>query len=430
MSAPTAIAAVTQTLVGVLEAELRRIDQSCRVTTLAPDRSNNDQLPPNRLNLFLIQPSQNAALRNVNSNAVLRNGAGAQPPLAINLTYMITAYGEATPETKDQRILGKAMQVLNERPVLLPDAILAYSPGTGLEDQIDRVRIRPRDVSLEELSRMWSAFMTPCRTSAVYDVSVVLIDNDVTDSTALPVLQRGEGDSGVFTDAGLPPLLIDATAPELVRRGRQVIHQPAVELGQALTLEGDRLPNEGAVLTVGSPRWGSRYASFAATPGPSPGTLQFVLADPPPEVDPPAGATQLAWAPGIYSVAVAIHVEGRPDVVSNALPFALGPTVQLAAPGAAAGVVEIRVDCLPPPGAGQSMQLLLTGRPPVAPHDVAPPAAAGQPARITFRTKLDAGEYLAVLRVDGVDSMPYRVHTLPDGTPTLEYDPAYRIAVA
>src|SRR4051794_10091038 len=123
MSAPGAIAAVTRTLAGVLEAELHSVDQSCRVTTLPLDRSNTEQQHPNRLNLFLIQPSQNAALRNVNANATHRNGDGARPPLAINLTYMITAYGEATPETKDQRILGKAMQVLNERPVLLPDAI-------------------------------------------------------------------------------------------------------------------------------------------------------------------------------------------------------------------------------------------------------------------------------------------------------------------
>lgn len=430
MSAPTAIAAVTRTLAGVLNAELRRVDQSARVTTLAPDRSNTDQLPPNRLNLFLIQPSHNAALRNVNSNAVLRNGAGAQPPLAINLTYLITAYGEATAEIKEQLILGKAIQVLNESPVLLPDAIRAYSPGTGLEDQIDRVRIRPRDVSLEELSRLWSAFMTPCRTSAVYDVSVVLIDNDANDPTALAVLQRGPGDSGVFSEAGLPPFLTAANPPELLRRGQQVTHQPAVELGHALTLEGDRLPSEGAVLRVGSPRWGSRYASFAAAPGPSPGTLELVLADPPPEAHPPAGAAALEWAPGVYSVVIAIEVEGQPDVVSNALPFSLGPTIDVAAPGAAPGVVEISVDCLPPPAAGQAVHLLLTGQPPVAPEHAAPPAAHGQPARFRFLAKLAAGEYLAILRVDGVDSMPYRVHTQPGGAPTLEYDPVYRIAVA
>src|SRR5262249_24002682 len=161
-------------------------------------------------------------------------------PLAVNLTYMITAYGEATPDTKDQRILGRAMQVLNEQPFLPRDEISAHFPGTGLEDQVESVHIRPKDVTLEEMSRLWSAFMTQYRTSAVYDVSVVLIDNDVTDPTGPPVLRRGEDDPGVFTKAGLPPLLTRAVPPELMRRARQVINQPAVEVGQVLTFEGER----------------------------------------------------------------------------------------------------------------------------------------------------------------------------------------------
>jgi hypothetical protein len=181
---------------------------------------------------------------------------------------------------------------------------------------------------------------------------------------------------------------------------------------------------------VSSLRWGARHATFTPAAGAASRTLEIVLADPPPEPDAPAGAEPLGWAPGVYTATVVIRVQDRPDVVSNALPFALGPTVTVAAPGAAAGEVEITIECTPPPDPGQTVLLLLTGRPPLAPEQVAPPAGAGQPARITFTTTLAAGDYLAVLRVDGVDSMPYRVRTEPDGTAALEYDPADRVTVA
>lgn len=430
MSAPGAIAAVTRTLAGVLENALHTVDQSARVTTLPLDKSNTDQQPANRLNLFLIQPTQNAALRNVNANAARLNGQGAQPPLAINLTYMITAYGEATPDTKDQRILGKALQVLNERPVLLRDDIRAHFPGTGLEDQVESVRIRPRDVSLEEMSRLWSAFMTQYRTSAVYDVSVVLIDNDAIDPTGPAVLRRGESDSGVFAEAGLPPLLSRAVPPALVRHGPQVTNQPAVEIGQVLTFEGQRLTVANAVVIVESLPWGSRRATFTPQEGPVSGTLQVTLDDPPPEEHPPAGAPALAWAPGVHTASLVLREPGRPDIVSNLVGFGIAPHVQVSPIAAGPGEVDLTVRCFPPADATQNIQLQLSGQPPQAPEQITPPAGAGQPARITFKPTLEPGEYVAILRVDGVESMPYRVREQPDGTTALEFDPAYRITIA
>lgn len=433
MSTPAAIAAVTRTLAGVLEAGLQDIDASCRVTTVAPDRANLEAQIPNRLNLFLVQPFHNAALRNANAHAAHRNGASARPPLAINLTYMITAYGEATPETKDQRILGRAMQLLDEHAALLPQDVRDHFPGSGLEDQLEGVRITPRDVSLEEMSRMWATFMTQYRTSAVYDVAVVLIDHDDVAPSGPPVVRRGEDDPGVFTSAGLPPLLSAATAPELTRRGRQAIHQPAVRVGETLTLEGDRLGAAGAVVEVRTPRWGTRVATLTDLRSGPDGTLQVTLADPPPEPDPPPGATPLAWAPGVHTVTLAVRPAGRPPVVSNAVPFALGPSVAVATSGGAAALT-VTVDCLPAPADGQSVQLLLSGLAPLSPSQTDPPAGPGQPARLTFTPQpspalASGSEHLAILRVDGVDSMPWRTRAQPGGATALEYDPAQQVTV-
>jgi hypothetical protein len=272
--------------------------------------------------------------------------------------------------------------------------------------------------------------MTQYRTSAVYDVSVVLIDNDAIDPTGPAVLRRGESDSGVFAEAGLPPLLSRAVPPALIRHGLQVTNQPAVEIGQVLTLEGERLTADNAVVTVESLQWGSRHATLEPVEGSAPGTVQVTLTDPPPEEDPPNGAPALGWTPGVYTASLVLREPGRPDIVSNAIGFGIAPHVQVDPNAAGPGEVDVTVRCSPPADETQSIRLLLTGQPPQAPEQITPPAGAGQPARITFKPTVEPGEYMAILKVDGVESMPYRVREHPDGTTALEYDPAYRITVA
>lgn len=430
MSSPAAIAAVTRTLTGLLEGALQLHDPAFRVTNLPLDKSNAQTQNANRLNLFLIQPTHNAALRNTNRTHAAVFGEAAQPPLAINLTYMITTYGEATPETKDQVILGIAMQFLNDHPVLLADDIQNAFPGTGLESQFERVRITPRDVSLEEMSRMWSTFMTQYRTSAAYDVSVVLVDNSVPVPAASPVLRRGIGDTGVFVEPGFPPLLTAALGPELLRHGTQVTRQPAVRVGEVLTIEGERLPSEDVVVQIRSLAWHDRWVEIDdAHPGPQPATLEVTLADPPPKSVPPGSA--LAWSPGVFSASVVRRVADRPDVVSSAITFGLAPTVQVSPTNAAPGDVTLTVKCAPAPRDGQTVRLLLSRRSPLAPTGAIATPPPGQPATITFDAKaLEAGTYLVRLMVDGVESMPYRVAQLPSGMPTLEPVPAEVLVIA
>lgn len=431
MSAPSAIAAVTQTLAGLLQTALQAEDPAYRVTTLPLDKSNAETQHVNRLNLFLIQPSHNAALRNTNAVYATAPGESAQPALAINLTYMITAYGEPTPETKDQRILGLAMQFLNDHPALRAEDIKNAFPGTGLENQFERVRITPRDLSLEEMSRMWSTFMTQYRTSAAYDVSVVLIDSSISVPAAPPILRRGEDDPGVLSEAGLPPVLAAASPPELIRRRGRVTYQPAIHLGQTLTLEGERLAPDNALLQVRGADWGQRSAAIGRlAPGERPGTLLATLVDPPPEIDPPPGSA-LAWAPGVYTAAHVVRTAGLPDMVSNAVPFAMAPLVEVSPTQAGPGDVTLTVACTPPPRLGQVVLLLLSRHDPITPSAVTPPAAPGQPATLMFAAKgLIPGEYLVRLRVDGVDSLPYRAVQAPDGSPRLEYEPSQTIVIA
>lgn len=433
MSLPNAIAALTRTLAGLLESTLQAADPAYRVTTLPPDKSNAETTPANRLNLFLFQAAHNAAWRNADLPDRARPGEAASPPLALTLSYLITAYGESGPEMKDHHILGLAMQFFHNHPVLRPDDIRSLAPGSGLEDQVERVRFVPRAMALEELVKMWGAVQTQYRISAAYDASVVLIDPAPGGPAPAPVLHRGDQEQGVIDFAGLPPTLTRILPPELLRRNGQPVYLPAALLGQPLTLEGERLPATDVLLLVGAPAWAGRRAKLEPLArGPRPDTLLATLADPPVEDAPPPGAPPpLAWAPGIYSAALVVRKAGQPDVASNLAPFTIAPQAALQPLTAAPGDLDLQVSCYPPPRPGQNAYLLLSGRPALEPGALTPPAHAGDPAVYTFHlAALTAGSYLARLRVDGVDSLPYRVVSAPGSPPQLDFDPNGRLTIA
>jgi hypothetical protein len=97
------------------------------------------------------------------------------------------------------------MQTLHETPVLPRNAIRlalgAPPPVTGSElppalqalvaaelaDQIEQIKITPQGLSTEEMSRLWTALHAHYRPSAVYQVSVVLIESKSSRKSALPV---------------------------------------------------------------------------------------------------------------------------------------------------------------------------------------------------------------------------------------------------
>ena len=138
-----------------------------------------------------------------------RDAAGARltnPPLALDLHYLLMAYGGD--DFVAEILLGYAMQVLHETPVLTRAAIRAalvpQSPVTGaalppafkalsaadLADQVEVIKIIPEALSTEEVSRLWAAFQAHYRTCAAYRASVVLIESARSTRAALPVLKH------------------------------------------------------------------------------------------------------------------------------------------------------------------------------------------------------------------------------------------------
>lgn len=109
-------------------------------------------------------------------------------PLPLRLHYLITpivAIDPAFPLVspgREQEILGKAMQLLYERPVLR---------GVELRDTLtgsdERVSTRLEPMSLEEITRIWNALERPYQLSVSYEVTRALIAPDAQPSVITPV---------------------------------------------------------------------------------------------------------------------------------------------------------------------------------------------------------------------------------------------------
>jgi len=205
MSSPLSIAAVTGVLKNFLENSITEVATALggtiTISAEPPDRIDIDDVSTDRINLFLFQATENAGWRNYGLPARAANGDRiSNPPLALDLSYLLTAYGSAPLHA--EALLGYAMFVLHEMPVLTRDAIRAITLATPdasllaglkaseLADQIEQIKIAPQTMSVEELSKIWSALLTQYRPTAVYKASVVLIESEKSVKPTLPVRAR------------------------------------------------------------------------------------------------------------------------------------------------------------------------------------------------------------------------------------------------
>ena len=130
MSTALAIAGVTQVLRDLLNDRFvnqnvaGQIGQSVTVSTMPPDKVvQQNGIEVTQLNLFMRQVTPNLGWRN--EGLPSRDASGrtrlSNPPLAINLHYLISAYGAA--DLHAEILLGHAMQLLHENPVIPREAI-------------------------------------------------------------------------------------------------------------------------------------------------------------------------------------------------------------------------------------------------------------------------------------------------------------------
>lgn len=405
MSNALAIAAATRTLRGLLAAA------TPNVTVLPLDRAR-DAGTAEQLNLFLYQTVPAAAWRN--SDPVGPGSGTGQPPLALALRYLVTAYGED--ESGAHAVLGRAMGILHDHPVLGPqeiaDATAVELPDSDLHRQPEHPRITPVAVTTDDLFKLWSGFQTGYRISAAYELSVVLIDSSAPVRAALPVLRRGADDRGPVTVAGPAPVLT-AVQP--------LDGAPSARLGGRVRLRGTGLGTAVSAVRFSSTRLAAPVELPVELPAEPSGTGE-------PTVLLPAGApAEAVWAPGLFTVAVVTALPDRPPWVSNEVPLGLAPVITVSPTAAPPGDLTLTVSCLPRLRDGQRVTVLF-GDGQVSPTAIDTPADPGTASTVTAQlTGVLAGSYLVRLRVDGVDSHPVVLLGDPAGP---EFDPAQQVVVA
>lgn len=219
MSNGLAIAATTAVFKNLLEDGLVQNSAlssmgNVLVTTLPPDQISIGVDGEPQLNLFLYQVSQN---RNADLGGRDRSTYSGDhslqdenPPLAINLHYLLTAYGNKDFQT--EMLLGYVMQMMHQTPVLSNDAIRAAlnhvssTNRTGLlaqaiestsvaalTEQLGQVQITPNLFDTEQMSRLWSLLQSSYRPSIAYEVSMVFIGSkkvSAESGSSLQVLDR------------------------------------------------------------------------------------------------------------------------------------------------------------------------------------------------------------------------------------------------
>jgi Pvc16 N-terminal domain len=199
MAGFAAISEVTASLTRLLSSHMV---SGAEVTSAPPDIT----IPTagTRVNLYLIQLLESAAYRNMNIPAQTPPGTNGQPPLSLELRYLLTSH----PEREDQpdaqlaaeRALGDAMSVLHHYgPRIDTEAVRNASAGTpgtpvleaGLLDEYERIRISLTRAPLEDLSKVWSALSTTnYRLSTIYNVSLVQIETEEQPPVPAPVETR------------------------------------------------------------------------------------------------------------------------------------------------------------------------------------------------------------------------------------------------
>ena len=314
-----------------------------------------------------------------------------RPRLAIDVELMISFVGEA--DTYDaERLAGLVMTDLHARPVITTQEIGDFMSSLGgghvlasadLGDALERVRLTPIPLSLEDLGRLWGMTgQSQYPLTVAYRAAVLLLDADIEPVESLPVTQTPQ----IFTTP--------TAAPRVSQVRSSARRQPLVATGEQLVLVGTNL--RGAVTQVHVGDEVLDVPSADARPSRVSVTIPASV---------PAGVVSAR-------VVHRIDVGGPGDPLrnageSNAMPVAVVPTVTVANPVATpvVGGVQVRLTVVPMPDPSQQVTLLLDAL--VGVDHLSSTSWTIDAADVVFTVAAGpAGDYLVRLRVDGASSLP------------------------
>jgi len=264
MSNYLAIATVSAALQQILQGPVGQAVTGATVGFSRPDGKASGKGPT--VNLYLYRVAPNAAYRNVDARTRRGEGTLLKTTLtALDLYYLFIFRG-SDEKLEPQRMLGVVASTLNAQPLISTDNITSaakhhgFLKGSGLDAQIERVRITPSALTLEEFTKLWSAFFqVEYSLSAAYQASVVLIESDDIPQVALPVQARNiyvspfrqPAITQVISQAGAgQPILSTST---LVIQGSNLSNITTVRLGNVVVPVAPPVKVTNTTITVPVP---------------------------------------------------------------------------------------------------------------------------------------------------------------------------------
>ena len=265
MSTALRIASVTQVLKdllnnGFIDHDITgHLGGNVTVTSWPPDKIETGiDKETTQLNIFMYQATYNQGWRNVKLPSFNQKGERiSNPPLAIDLHYLLTAYGSA--ELHTDILLGHGMKLFHETPVLDREAIreaigapslLPTSPPvtplppslqllskSELAEQIEQIKISPEILSIEDISKLWAAFGVKYRPTAAYKATVVLIESSKSTRPGLPVKERK-----IYVRPFKQPVIEKISSQSAA--GQPIIENQKILHNYNLVLKGNHFDNE------------------------------------------------------------------------------------------------------------------------------------------------------------------------------------------
>lgn len=405
MSSALAISGVTAVLqyylIGVYSGLSALFGGTVTVSSQAPDIIQNafsgGATTQNQVNLFLHQVTHNPAWRNVDLPSLAADGKTQlkNPPLALDLHYLLTAYGSF--DWQAEALLGYALLMLHERPVIsrndvrnalnsvtsahLPQLATALAT-TGLADQIEMIKITPAILGREEMAWLWTALKADYRPTFPFQASVVLMYKPASMVLPLPVMKRH-----VKATPVTPAEILAVTPPN---------GQSAALPGDTVTVTGEFLSGAGRVMLTNQ-RLGIARPVPLNSADVTNTSLTFTVPNDPAN-----------FPAGFYELSVQFLDTGGLIVqATSSLPLAVAPVVNLASVTAVGNVVNgvagtlVSLKCNPDVQLAQDVLLVLGTTPAPANDFIAPTNALS----FQFFPPLAAGLRLIRLQVDGVTSL-------------------------
>jgi Pvc16 N-terminal domain len=266
----TAIQGVDETLKELAKQAVASLSPKPDVTVGPLDREDDDL----RLNWFLYRVGPNPAYRNMEPPRTGWRTSRGRPPLALSLSYLLTAFPASATNGGDQEQFAHAgmtaaMRGLHENALVTEDEPALSALAKPL---VEPLRITMQDLDLEAISKIWTAVSKPLRLSVGYEVSLVVVDSTQVHAAGPPVRTRR-----VAVAPSLGPRLVSVTPGRIGHGVDFIVAVEGLTSATVLTLareDGDPAGPDDWPLTVVEAAAGSLTLQLP-DPGLAPGARRI-----------------------------------------------------------------------------------------------------------------------------------------------------------